>query len=348
MLKFAVQGPCQKRKRRTAQTFLRKRGKTPDAMSSTPGGVSFKDHLPSSIPPLLASFVGSSAADTLPLEEEITQLRKEVDDYYSATRKQANRYQRDLETLSSRHGTADQARRREMQKNSAAQIAAAAASKPEEGITPRCPANAHRTHLTLAVVVESSSESDVPLRKKRKLDDASVASTPRLSTPKGMQSPRLLSWGNPDWGHGPMKVWRFANSNSAQKKQASKRPSPAPPIPLQVIPRPAHPIYEPIDLAHLPPPPRPILDRTYLAAENLDFEHTSPEDIERLLGVSQYPTTDLSKDLPGIPPTDDFSKVKVQNQTSYDTWLKSIEPYFRPFSEDDLTFLRQQVCQSFD
>ena len=140
----------------------------------------------------------------------------------------------------------------------------------------------------------------------------------------------------------------LANSNSAQKKQASKRPSPAPPIPLQVIPRPAHPIYKPIDLAHLPPPPRPILDRTYLAAENLDFEHTSPEDIERLLGVSQYPTTDLSKDLPGIPPTDDFSKVKVQNQTSYDTWLKSIEPYFRPFTEDDLTFLRQQVCQSFD
>jgi transcriptional adapter 3 len=59
--------------------------------------------------------------------------------------------------------------------------------------------------------------------------------------------------------------------------------------------------------------------------------------------VSQYPTIDLSKELPGIPPTDDFSKVKVQNQTSYDTWLKTIEPYFRPFSEDDLTFLRQQV-----
>jgi len=144
----------------------------------------------------------------------------------------------------------------------------------------------------------------------------------------------------------PMKVWRFADSNLAQKKQASKRPSPAPPVPLQVIPPPAHPIYEPIDLAHLPPPPRPILDRTYLAAENLDFEQTDPEDIKRLLGVSQYPATDLSKDLPGIPPTDDFSKAKVQNQTSYDTWLKTIESHFRPFSEDDLTFLRQQVCQS--
>src|SRR5271163_5001529 len=35
-------------------------------------------------------------------------------------------------------------------------------------------------------IVDSGSESDVPLRKKRKLDDNSRASTPRLSTPKGI------------------------------------------------------------------------------------------------------------------------------------------------------------------
>jgi hypothetical protein len=33
---------------------------------------------------------------------------------------------------------------------------------------------------------ESGSESDVPLRKKRKLDDSSRASTPLISTPKGI------------------------------------------------------------------------------------------------------------------------------------------------------------------
>jgi transcriptional adapter 3 len=58
--------------------------------------------------------------------------------------------------------------------------------------------------------------------------------------------------------------------------------------------------------------------------------------------VSTYPINDLSKDLPGIPPTDDFSKAKAQNQVSHDTFIKTIEPYFRPFTEDDLTFLRQQ------
>jgi hypothetical protein len=149
-------------------------------------------------------------------------------------------------------------------------------------------------------------------------------------------------------GYPLLKVVRFSicmlTIFLAQKKQASKRPSPAVQVPLQVLPPPAQPTYKPIDLASVPPPVKPILDRSYVAAENLDFENTPDSEIKRRLGVSQYPTTDLSKDLPGIPPTDDFSKVKAQNQVSHDTFIKTIEPYFRPFTEDDLTFLRQQVC----
>jgi hypothetical protein len=129
----------------------------------------------------------------------------------------------------------------------------------------------------------------------------------------------------------------------AQKKQASKRPSPAVQVPLQVLPPPEQPTYQPIDLASVPPPVKPVLDRNYLAAENLDFSRIPDVEIKQRLGVSQYPTTDLSKDLPGIPPIEDFSKVKAQNQVSHETFLKTIEPYFRPFTEDDLTFLRQQV-----
>jgi transcriptional adapter 3 len=89
---------------------------------------------------------------------------------------------------------------------------------------------------------------------------------------------------------------------------------------------------------------KPILDRDYVAAENLDLERISDSQLKRRLGVAAYPTTDLSKDLPGIPPTDDFSKAKAQNQVSHETFMKAIEPYFRPFAEDDLTFLREQVC----
>src|SRR5271155_5082126 len=144
-------------------------------MSSTPGGLSFKEHNIANLPQLLTTIV-SSSADSLPTEPEIDRLRKEVDDFYAATRKQANRYQRDLESLVSRHGTADQARRRDVQKSTAV-----ASARQEEGNT--CfRANGGVTDGC----VDSGSDSDLPLRKKRKYDDTSRASTPRLSTPKGI------------------------------------------------------------------------------------------------------------------------------------------------------------------
>ena len=87
-------------------------------MSSAPGGISFKDHVVGGMPQFLSNIVTSSA-DNLPTEADIDRLKKEVDDFYNATRKQANRYQRDLENLVSRHGTADQARRRDVQKSTA-------------------------------------------------------------------------------------------------------------------------------------------------------------------------------------------------------------------------------------
>jgi hypothetical protein len=46
-----------------------------------------------------------------------------------------------------------------------------------------------------SVVLDSGSESDVPLRKKRKFDESSRASTPRLATtPKGMLF-QVTKWG---------------------------------------------------------------------------------------------------------------------------------------------------------
>ena len=141
-------------------------------MSSTPSGTSFKEHSVGVVPPLLTSIITSSS-DTLPTEAEIDRLRKEVDDFYGLTRKQANRYQKDLETLFSRHGTADQARRRDAQKTAAKQV--------EEGKPFLLPCQPIVNNAT-----ESGSESDVPLRKKRKLEDTSRASTPRLATPKGI------------------------------------------------------------------------------------------------------------------------------------------------------------------
>ena len=134
--------------------------------------------------------------------------------------------------------------------------------------------------------------------------------------------------------------------NVAQKSKASKRPSPQQQqqAVVQIIPPANQPTYKPIDLTNVPPPIKPIIDRDYVASENLDLENVPDAIIKDRLGVAAYPTIDLTKDLPGIPPTDDFSKAKAQNQAGHDTFLKAIESYFRPFNEEDLTFLRQQVC----
>jgi hypothetical protein len=93
-------------------------------MSSTPGGLSFKDHVVGALPYLLNTLLASSP-DVVPTESDIDRLKKEVDDYHASTRKQANRYQRDYETLVSRHGNAE-SRRRDTQK----------AAKQEEGADP--------------------------------------------------------------------------------------------------------------------------------------------------------------------------------------------------------------------
>jgi hypothetical protein len=138
-------------------------------MSSTPTGP-LRDYVVGVIPPLLGNIVGSSS-ETLPSEADIDRLRKEVDDFYLATRKQAGRYQKDLSSLVARHGTSDQARRRDAQK---------IAAKQDEGERPLFPS----TQPCVNNAPESESESDVPLRKKRKLDDTSRASTPLISTPK--------------------------------------------------------------------------------------------------------------------------------------------------------------------
>jgi hypothetical protein len=217
-----------KKGRRQQQRFSGPRPCLLPAMSSTPGGAPFKEQVIAPMPRLFSSIFTSSTAETVPSEEDITQLRKEVDDFIVVTRKQSARYQNHIDSLMARQGP-ETARRREVQKNNAAQHAAKAASKPEDGT-----AGPHSAPLPcqrapggssiLTRYLDSDSESDVPLRKKRKLDDTSRASTPRLSTPKGTYS--FLSFTSPfplaaDCACGPIKVWRFADLGFLSAKEAS-------------------------------------------------------------------------------------------------------------------------------
>jgi hypothetical protein len=89
-------------------------------MTSTPSGPPLREYVVGVIPPALTNIVNSSS-ETLPSEAEIDRLRKEVEDFYTVIRKQAGRYQKDYESLVARHGTSEQARRRDVLKIAAKQ-----------------------------------------------------------------------------------------------------------------------------------------------------------------------------------------------------------------------------------
>ncbi|OLL24181.1 hypothetical protein NEOLI_003561 [Neolecta irregularis DAH-3] len=79
---------------------------------------------------------------------------------------------------------------------------------------------------------------------------------------------------------------------------------------------------------------------------NFDFANSpNPEELKKYLGVSYYPQVDLSKDMPGVPPMEDFSKAKAMNPVAQQTFQASIDPYFRQFTEEDLGWLRDRGDQ---
>lgn len=88
----------------------------------------------------------------------------------------------------------------------------------------------------------------------------------------------------------------------------------------------------------LPTPRLPLPDRAVPTVELATTD--DPEELKRRLGVAFYPTQDLSHLLPGRPSTEDYSKQKIPNQVAMSTFQASIDPYFRPFTEEDLGWLR--------
>ncbi|KAL2262179.1 hypothetical protein VTK26DRAFT_2212 [Humicola hyalothermophila] len=66
------------------------------------------------------------------------------------------------------------------------------------------------------------------------------------------------------------------------------------------------------------------------------------EEIKEIYSVASYPKSDLSHLIAGDPPDKDFSNSKPSNQINFSTFSSYIEPYFRPFTEEDLAFLRER------
>ncbi|KAI2641111.1 histone acetyltransferases subunit 3-domain-containing protein [Xylaria nigripes] len=68
----------------------------------------------------------------------------------------------------------------------------------------------------------------------------------------------------------------------------------------------------------------------------------SVDELKELYSVAVFPKTDLHDQIAGDPPDKDFSNAKPTNQISFSTFSGYVEPYFRPFAEEDLTFLRER------
>lgn len=72
------------------------------------------------------------------------------------------------------------------------------------------------------------------------------------------------------------------------------------------------------------------------------YEGMSDEEKKQIYSVAVYPKNDLANLIAGDPPDHDFSNSKPTSQINFSTFSTYIDPYFRPFSEEDLAFLRER------
>lgn len=106
------------------------------------------------------------------------------------------------------------------------------------------------------------------------------------------------------------------------------------------------------------PPPRPVPANQTFGEDPSTFpdptvyeilpvtDGMSHEEICEIYSVATYPKSDLADLIAGDPPDKDFSSGKASNQISFSTFSTYTEPYFRPFNEEDLTFLRERGDRS--
>lgn len=86
-----------------------------------------------------------------------------------------------------------------------------------------------------------------------------------------------------------------------------------------------------------------ILELGLYSEDNQGLETHGKEFLKKKYGVASYPERDIQDLLPGEIPNIDFSKNKPPtNQVQFTTFQSYIESYFRPFSNDDISFLTEK------
>ena len=108
------------------------------------------------------------------------------------------------------------------------------------------------------------------------------------------------------------------------------------------------------DDSHQPPPAASVPQYQTFGSNPLTFNDPTTYHIRKVTNdmtdeekkeiycVAGFPHDDLKTLIAGEPPDRDFSNAKPTNQVNANTFASFLEPYFRPFTEEDLTFLRER------
>ncbi len=105
---------------------------------------------------------------------------------------------------------------------------------------------------------------------------------------------------------------------------------------------------------HQPPPAPAVPHRQTFGDDPSTFPDPTVYEIRRdtagltrgqlkeIYSVSYFPKHSLDNLIAGDPPDKDFSNAKPTNQVQANTFATYLEPYFRPYTEEDLAFLRER------
>lgn len=132
---------------------------------------------------------------------------------------------------------------------------------------------------------------------------------------------------------------------------------PSPPVqPGTIVPEVLDAATSPADSdasRHDLPPTAPLYERIFgkdpTAAEDPIIYDIRPvndeltyEEKMAIFNVVHWPSSDLHDKTAGDPPDMDFSNAKPANQVNFSTFQTYIEPFIRPFTEEDVAFLKER------
>ena len=146
-------------------------------------------------------------------------------------------------------------------------------------------------------------------------------------------------------------------------KLTVRKPAGAAPAPPSPPVEPGIPSVDPMDVADSPsdseasrtdhPSTAPLYERAFGKDPTLFddpivydirevYDGMSEEEKREIFNVAVWPESDLRDMTAGDPPDMDFSNAKPANQVNFSTFQTYVEPYIRPFTEEDVTFLKER------